>query len=416
MKKELTLPYAEIYEIKFSQVIRSKSSLRKAVVLYLTENHPGFNEESLWDYAVIKKNRKQTVYAVVLERNYFIQEKSVQKNLKFFIHTKEGKVLYLFRHRDFTETGKRRKISVVFVTSLILLLLAVTGILAVHNGIKNRKKIINEKLPEKEREEENPEIKEAVNIFDLINNLSQIITKNGGRGEVVQMIVGNSLKITFSLYGCSPYEVIHEISLDSKIEKCSCSQVMYKDGREYFELEIEEVLPALKIRQTDIKDILYMQEKLFGELSEGALTVVSAGIDENDGRVTFSLTSSLNELKDANQTVNEVLYNNGFFLLKFTERPAGEKDLFFIDFDAVMLVPEQFISKSITEEALSVLFGFEAEQAEEEKANENTAKTLKDKELPYDSFEKIGTVKKDGKELVYYRTREGKIVIKGDAR
>ena len=400
MEIELKLPYAECYTFSYPQKIRGKKKLYEYVRKAFMEVHPGFCDESLWDYKVIKETGGREIIGSVLEKDFFLEKRLSQKNVSFFIKTGNDRKIRLFRNCTFNEKGERRTYwKIIALTVFITVLISVICIYG--SGVKAKR------IPVISEPSETEEIQDALNGFDLMNSCAQVIKKHGGKAALVQYIVKDRGMITFSLSGCEPYELVCDLEKMDFVSRCRCEDVVYSGGKENFVITTEtKSFPVLqKIKsQTELLEILNSITKV---LQEPGINLVSSRAEEGSGLISLQLECNGENLSDVNRTLDQLCLREKLFVSGFSEMQSEGNGLFLVKADFISLEDIQNIKTENTGEKLSCIFEMEKMKPAEKSSSEKKAVVLKEDKTH--NLKKIGQVQKEGKILYYYRTEEGKI-------
>ena len=399
MEEELKLPYAECYSLEYPQKMAGRKRLYDFVKKSLYEVHPGFGEESLWDYKTVRKDSKKIIKAVVLDKSHFIERRVRDGKVIFYIKDDEGKKISFFRRKDFNEKGERKDKRLIFM--IILAVAVFTGILTAvcFTGMREKE------IPAIEEPSLPHVSEEALNAFDEINRFSKIINKHEGKTDSVSFSAADKACLMFSLTCCGMYELVKELTEIGEGAQIICDNVVYKEEKENFELKVELRLPGVNQSPVDETELLETQNKITKRLKEEDAGLVTASLDSASGRLSFELVCEGNKLSKINNVLNQLCLENNLFTASFLETSSGEKNRFLIKADFIKLSDLQNLSDGGEEEFLSKLFEYEKESA----AENNAGGKIMSENKKVKGWKKIGSVKKDGKDFYYYRTPEGKI-------
>lgn len=399
MEEELKLPYAECYSLEYPQKEAGRKRLYDFVKKSLYELHPGFGEESLWDYKTVKKGNVKIIKAVVLDRTYYIERRVSNGSAVFYIKDDEGKKISFFKKTAFNEKGEKKDKRLLFL--IILAAVLFTGVLAVvcFTGMREKEPpaIEEPSLP--------PASEKALNAFDEINRISKIINKHEGKISGVSFSAADKAYLVFSVSGCGMYELVSELADTEAEAQVLCDNVVYIDGKENFELKVELRLPQINQRSADESELLGIQNKIIQRLKEEEAGLVSASSELSSGRLLFEMVCEGKKLSKINSLLNKICQENSLFTASFSETASGEKNSFFIKAEFISLSDLQNLSDSGEEECLSALFEYVSENTPEKLTSR---KGLSETRI-VKGWKKIGAVKKDGKDFYYYRTPEGNI-------
>lgn len=401
MDIKLELPYAETYTLGFSQKIFRRKNINEYVYSELRKKHPGFNESSLWDYKIVREKEKRVIKAVVLNRDFYIEKILSQKNVSFYLSEKNEKIK-LFSSIQFSKDGTRKKsklLPIIIFFIFVLLILLLFG-----------------NIGRKEKYEENevtvPEIKtvEVLHLFDVINKFAFIISNHNAKIDLVQFGYGNFGELVFSVTGCEPYSLVKDLSVIENVSECRCDGVVYNGEKEQFEIKAQIIIPSIIQKQANEMELLELQSRITGILKNMDVSLASSAVDRLSGKVGFQFTSERNKLDEINRIITDACYKENLFISSFSESKDNERDLFFINFECILLDNNHRLKKSIIEENLSEVF--EEEIVINKKTTELSNTPIPQvSNNPLKNYKKIGSAKKEGKTQYYYRTEEGKILV-----
>ena len=401
----LSLPYAETYQSEIPPGMNSHKKLYEYTKKFLLANHPGFTEESLWDYFVKKKGNSKTVCAFVLDRDFYIKKRVTESNVSFIAQTEDGRRIKLFKKRKFTQSGRKKQIRKFFIVFLLffvpLFFLLITFFV---KDLNKEKEVITEA-------EEITGTTELKNSFDILNGCASVIIDNGGHARTVSLTTGNSMNVDFAVYGCEPYELVKQISENENITECRCGTVSFADGNAQFDLHVEFEKGGFIQEIPEEIELLELLKSITESLKDCGITVNSVFSDAGSGTVNLLLSTDPEHIKNANSILPFICAEKGLFITVFTERFESSQGIFFIEVEFIKPGAGQKILPAASEEKLSLLF--EAEKKEIIKPSQRKTEPLSSAEKT-GSLKKIGSVKKQGKTFFYYRTEEGKTIVSED--
>lgn len=399
MEIELTVPYAECYSFEYPKPKLRRRKLYEYVKRCLMEVHPGFNEESLWDFRVVHFENKKVVKAAVINRDFYLEKRLSDRKTVFFTKDSGKNNVELFKRCAFDEKGERRKHR-GYLIILFAMFISITGFV-IYTVSRTRSR--SEVIYETETEEE---ITDAVNVFDILNYFAQIIEKSGGKAKLVQFNAHPGGRVIFSLYGCEPYSLVCELEKDEKVFECICENVIYSGEEENFEVRIGINLPSVVPDAREERELLMLQNCITQKIREAELMIQASSLENASGSVTVQMECSEEELKKLNELLNYICLEKNLFLSGLSEMRSEGKPEVSVKAEFIALNEKQKVLSEGREEKLSdILFG-------KKKALSTEKKTLEAKKnLKRENIRKIGMVQKEGKVLYYYRTEEGKIEI-----
>lgn len=407
MKIKLTLPYAENYVIPIPQKIMGSKAIYDFIKQALIQKHPGFSSESLWDYFFTKDAYGRRARVVVITKALYTEKRILEKNCIFYFETEDGKKIKMFSGFNFKRNGERRKWRICFFGIISFLVLSAAGF-----GII---KAMDTKHHKEETElpvVETLEVRLHKNMFDVINNCSFIFERHGIIINSLQFTSENSAVLDFSAEGKQSYELIKELNEADFVKKCICQNITYWDEKEAFEIKIETDLSYSIVPSEDSMALLEIQERLSDEFKRTGAQMLSSGIAQDDGRVTFLMSVTEGNLKSLNERLNILFTENNLYLLNFSENRNSTLDSYQVSIEGLLVNKNQIIENPEKEETLSNIFIGKKEGKEASiTLKEDLSGVAKNNLNRIDGYKKIGTVKKNGKTFYYYRTPENKIYI-----
>lgn len=403
METELKLPYAELYTLEYPQNLTGWKKTERYVKQAMYEMHPGFSEESLWDYRTVRKKNSRNIRVCVLDRNYYIEKRMEKNGVRFYTEDTDGSRIKLFERKRFDERGDRRKIS-PGLSALCAVILAAIIILFIYQ-IKTKEtepSVIEEKAEQVFAEE-------ALNAFDVMNGFAEVIKEHEGKITEVSFSASDKAYLKFSVYGCTVYPLILGLQEVEKDVQISCENVIYSDGKENFELNAKLILPPVSQTISDEMKLLELQTRMAQSLKENGIKLISSSSDSGTGRLCFNLECNRKNLPGINEMLNKTCMDNNLFTALFSETYGKEKDKVLIRLEAIRLEKKQKIQDRNIKESLSSVF----ESEDKKTAAMEKAESIKDIphiiENPHPLWKKIGIVQNEGKNIFYYRTEDGKI-------
>lgn len=406
METELTVLHAEIYDIPTAEGLYGKK-LASYVREALERMHPGFNEESLWDYAKVCKGGKKAIKACVCDKGFYMEKRLEDGSVRFYIKTSDGRKARLFPPYKFSSDGSRRKGSVFVIPALLFL--ALCAMLLSFLFLKDGAKAETE-----ERMEVEIETEKLPDIMYLMNEAAGVVNALGGKTDSVQFAGTGGGELVMSVSDCSAKELASALDAVKEISGTQCGEVDFKDGTERFVIRIYTVLPSFMQKEAEEAELLELMERMTGSLKEKGGLPLSALCDSRGGRIFLQMNVRREDLGKVNEALASSFREEKLFLLSFTESYTGEGEYAFISLEAV-LTDEGYEDKAGgAEEKLSQIFP-QKKIAVGEKKKGGVMKNIEPAgKAERGRYLKIGTVRKEGKLYGYYRTEEGKIVILGE--
>ena len=408
MEIELNLPDAETYIIPIPQKINGSKAIDNFIRQTLSQRHPGFSNECIWDYYLIKEGKEKAAKTFVITKDFYVEKRLLEKNCIFYSMTKGRKKIKLFSAHKFTRNGERKKKGFYILLVLIpLLIVAVFGIIQGTEG----KVSVTEK-PVVQIIEEAQTIKHP-NIFDLINTCCEIFERHEVFISAVEFSTGSVTYLEFSAEGSQPYELIKELDKEESVKKCICQNIVYKEEKQSFEIKIETKEPYNLQQSTEGLFLLEIQGKLSEEFKKAGAVLVSGSIFEEEGRLSFIMTVNRENLGTLNEKINCIFVENNIYTQRFTEVENLTDNTLLVNIEGILLKDGQIIENQKKKERLSKIFIKEKEDNQNFQTQITKEKVAAEEEHAREShtYQKIGTVKKDGKILYYYRTEENRIYI-----
>lgn len=408
MEIELNLPYAETYIIPIPQKIKGSKAIETFIKQTLSQRHPGFSSECIWDYYLIKDGKKKTAKTFVITKDFYVEKRLLKKNCIFYSMTKGRKKIKLFSAHKFTRNGEIKK------KRLYILLVLIPLIAAAAFGIIKRadRKVYETEKPVVQIIEEAQTIKHP-NIFDLINICCEIFERHEVFISAVEFSTGSVTYLEFSAEGSQPFELIKELDKEESVKKCICQNIVYKEEKQSFEIKIETKEPFNLQQTTEGLFLLEIQGKLSEEFKKAGAVLVSGSIFEEEGRLSFIMTVNRENLGTLNEKINSIFVENNIYTQRFTEVKNLTDNTFLVNIEGILLKDGQIIENQEKEERLSKIFIKEKKDNQNFQTQITKEKVTAEEEHAREShtYQKIGTVKKDGKILYYYRTEENRIYI-----
>lgn len=405
METELKLPYAEVYRIK---IPRKEKCTESFVYKELLKLHPGFSEESLWDYKPLcsRKSSEKEIIAVVLERDFYIEKRALENNISFYVKN-EAKKIRLFSKFKFIRNGERRKIRIIpFVAAVAAFLsLIILSLL----GVKNFKKpiVIEETVIEVQTEK-------ALNVLELINHCAKIIETH--KGIIKQLsfnaFSANAGSLVFSVTDCEPYSLIKDLNQIENILECSCGSIVYNNEKENFEIKANIKFAGLIQKTTEEMELFELQNELIQMLKEINVIPILSNVEKGSRKISFKLEVKESELKIVNEKLDALFYERNLFITDFLEAKGSSSNLYIINFEVIELDKNQGIKNISEEEKLSEIF--EKDKTAKKVENIIQKQTEHKENIDIKNYKKIGSIQKDGKQFFYYRNDEGKIILSED--
>ena len=406
METELTVVHAETYDIPLTQKLYGKK-----LDLYVSEAlgrmHPGFCEESLWDYEMVYEGGKKVIKACVCDKDFYMESRLENGGAKFYIKTSEGRKVRLFQPYKFSPDGRRRKGRVFLIPALLLAVLCVLSVSFIF--LKEDGKVPLEVPSE-------PALEKPVvpDIFCILNEASGVVYALGGKAESVNFTGSGGGEIVMSVRSCSARELSSGLEKIDGITGTVCGEVDYTGESESFDIHMYITLPPFVQRQAEESGLLDLMERMTTVVKENGGVPVSALCDSQGGRIFFQMNVKTDVLSKVNEALAAVLRKEKLFPLSFSENCTGESDFAFISLDAVLMEEGYEDTGKNEDEKLSLIFPRKKTPVRENRKAELLPSVSSSEKAEAGRYLKIGTVRKDGKLYGYYRTEEGKIVILGE--
>lgn len=408
MEIELNLPDAETYIIPIPQKINGSKAIDNFIRQTLSQRHPGFSNECIWDYYLIKEGKEKAAKTFVITKDFYVEKRLLEKNCIFYSMTKGRKKIKLFSAHKFTRNGERKKKG--FYILLVLIPLLIVAVFGIIQGTESNVSVTEK--PVVQIIEEVQTIKHP-NIFDLINTCCEIFERHEVFISAVEFSTGSVSYLEFSAEGSQPYELIKELDKEAFVQKCICENIVYKEETQSFEIKIETKEPYNLQQSTDGLSLLEIQGKLSEEFKKAGAALVSSSIFEEEGRLSFIMTVNRENLGTLNEKINSIFVENNIYTQRFTEVKNLTDNTFLVNIEGILLKDGQIIENQEKEERLSKIFMKEkaANQIFQTQIAKEKVTVEEEHERESHTYQKIGTVKKDGKILYYYRTEENRIYI-----
>lgn len=401
MKQELTLPYAEIYTVSNSHSgVKTKEYIKKK----LEKIHPGFTADTLWDFASI--NKKQ-IKVVVLDKEYFIQTRLNNPFSSFYIRN-ENKKITLFSFWTFTNTGKRRNFNIIKILLTLLILILICLSIIKHKDATPLPQLTSSSI------EASIQIPNVMNSFDFLNFPARIIYENSGTVTNINYIYDQKGKLSITVKGMQPYSLIEKLSSADYIEECICSNIIFSNSIENFEIQILSKPLTLFISQKTNLELLELQKDFINSLFENNIPIINSSINQDLCKVSINIKADRNDVENLHYILSNLLFKGHFFLTDFLEYMNDDNSCF-IQIGFIKLDDEQIIENVFTQDYLSRILPVIQNEIQVTKQNTvtKTEKNITTNKNEH-NYRKIGSAIKDGKKLFYYRTEEEKIFISED--
>ena len=401
MQIELKLPYAECYNFEYPQKRKRKEKLSDYVKNELTGTHPGFSEESLWDYRTIKNDDKKLIISAVLDRDFYLEMRLTKNGSDFYTKTSKGKVVSLFKKNCFNEKGERKKYRKYIIILAAVLILPLPFLYARTFKEESFSEVQEISVVEKEED--------VFNAFDILNGCSAVIEKYEGKIKMFQLAIKGKSFLIFSLNGCEPYSLIRELEKEENILQCRCENIIYSEGKETYEIKIDLRSLSVIPKQISQIDLLQIQNIVTQELQAQKVKLVSSGVENGSNLITVQMECTGEELGRINEEINEICLREKLFITELSETKSDGEDRYFIKVEFLCLDGKQRIVTVNTEEMISKIF--EKEDFSLVKENTVVKKQTAEELNIHKNLKKIGMINKEGNTLYYYRSEDGKIEI-----
>ena len=409
MDIRLKIPYAEKYAIPLPKNMKGSKARDEYIRQFLIKSHPGFSSESLWDYFITKKEGVRTAEAAVIDRDFYVEKRILDKNCVFYFEAEDSKRTNLFSRFKFQRNGERKRRGKPLLLFFLfpLFAVAVFGIVMITK-------------PDPHQTEENPfpvievqEVRQYQNIFDFINNCCAVLEKYDVFISAVQFTSERAGILEFSAEGNQPYELIKELNETEAVINCTCGNIVYKDDKAAFEIRIETEVPHDMEPSDDEMFLLDLQGKLSDEFKKTGTEMISSSIIRSEGCVSFLMIAREESLQPLNEKMGVIFSENNLYTVKLSESSGGTDGSYQVNAQVILLKDDQTVESPVTDEKISEIFIRKKQEKKPLKMNgkkEQSGSMLQNGKN-MNAYQKIGTVKKDGKVFYYYRTEENRIFI-----
>lgn len=401
VKELLTLPEAETYIFNFLDYKKSKKKIKDFLKLKLKEVHPGFSSESLWDYVIIKNGQNKQIKTVVLNKEFYLERKLRNPNLKFEIDDGAGGKKNVFSSLKYKADGAYRK-----KTKLFLLLIPAVLIAVILFVLFKPEKTVVEK--QELQETGVVQIENVKNSLEIINSCCKVILDKGGKIKSTEYFSDEKNgKIKFFVTGCEPLSLIETLENESYIASCKCTDVVYENKKENFEIQIEFQIPQLYSDIQNEKELLLLQQQITDMIKQMNAVLLNARLGTEEGKLSFQISSERKNLKSVNEKLDELVIEKKLFITEFSE--LQNEDEFLINFEVIPLSGEQNLESVFEVEFLSEVYEGKERQTVKQKVVSKQKNQPSLKPAATEHLEKIGNVTKNGKEYFYYKNSDGKV-------
>lgn len=419
MKYQLSIENSEIYRNLPRYPFHKRY---KNVRNDLMQLHPGFTDESIWDFQADKKG----ITACVISRDFY-EEKRIFHPLCRFVAMEEGKKrkmreIEFFRWPDYTKDGKRRKQKrIAFLLTVIGICAAIGCFILLQDNFFNKELEINTFVPETEDSE--------VILSSLSSKLEDCISViNRCEGQLFYMESSRheNTVCRFGVYGGNVSTCIKELEMMENIQEVNAENLNWIDGKWEYTISciFSENLDSLNLKPWDNNCLICFSK---GEncIIELDCQLISSIIDEGNNLVFFTfLLEDKKPDSEFLQKLEKSLYKTGCIIenLKISPFTETNRNSFIVeiaikdvqDLASINLFPSKemsFIWKESAEKR--------SDQKIEKKASDGLENIISEKEsaLEIDTSgdlksSEIGRVKKGDKEVIYFRNNDGKINTK----
>lgn len=401
VKELLTLPEAETYIFNFLDYKKSKKKIKDFLKLKLKEVHPGFSSESLWDYVIIKNGQNKQIKTVVLNKEFYLERKLRNPNLKFEIDDGAGGKKNVFSSLKYKADGAYRK-----KTKLFLLLIPAVLIAVILFVLFKPEKTVVEK--QELQETRVVQIENVKNSLEIINSCCKVILDKGGKIKSTEYFSDEKNgKIKFFVTGCEPLGLIETLENDSYIASCKFTDVVYENKKENFEIQIEFQIPQLYSDIQNEKELLLLQQQITDMIKQMNAVLLNARLRTEERKLSFQISSERKNLKSVNEKLDELVIEKKLFITEFSE--LQNEDEFLINFEVIPLSGEQNLESVFEVEFLSEVYEGKERQTVKQKVVSKQKNQPSLKPAATEHLEKIGNVTKNGKEYFYYKNSDGKV-------
>ena len=403
VKELLKLPEAETYIFNFLDYKKSKKKINDFLKLKLKEVHPGFSSESLWDYVIIKNGQNKQIKTVVLNKEFYLERKLRNPNLKFEIDDGAGGKKNVFSSLKYKADGAYRK-----KTKLFLLLIPAVIIAVILFVLFKPEKTVIEK--QELQETGVVQIENVKNSLEIINSCCKVILDKGGKIKSAEYFSDEKNgKIKFFVTGCEPLSLIETLENDSYIASCQCTDVVYENKKENFEIQIEFQIPQLYSDIQNEKELLLLQQQITDMIKQMNAVLLNARLGTEERKLSFQISSERKNLKSVNEKLDELVIEKKLFITEFSE--LQNEDEFLINFEVIPLSGEQNLESVFEVEFLSEVYEGKERQTVKQKVVSKQKNQPSLKPAAAEHLEKIGNVTKNGKEYFYYKNSDGKVYV-----
>lgn len=401
MKIELKPPYAESYSLEMPEGKEEKISIYEKALKLLKENHPGFTSESLWDYGLCKAGGKKYLLAAVLDRDFYMEKRLLKNRTIFYVQKSDFKK-NLFAFYKFTVKGQRIKNRRIFVFSVLLILVIFLAFILFY--LKTDKKI-TEEIPQVVEKE----ISEIPNVIEQLNMCAHVINTLGGKISSVIYNADSKNNILFQVSEGTSLKIVDELLKTGTVKECSISQIIYDGEKQKFEIKacVDFTIPHQLF--TDENSMLVLREEVLDKLKESGACPVSSLTDSDSGIITMTFEADRKSLAGFNASLGLIAVEKNLFITSLSETRQSEKQICVISLEFIQIDKEQIIGGAFVEDSLSKVL-FEPEKDIPKTPVKEVDKTGAEKKMTA-GYTKIGSIRKKGKLLFYYRTEEGKIIV-----
>jgi len=228
MKYQLSIENSEIYRNLPRYPFHKRY---KNVRNDLMQLHPGFTDESIWDFQADKKG----ITACVISRDFY-EEKRIFHPLCRFVAMEEGKKrrkkeIEFFKWAGYTRDGKRRKRKGIAITLIAVLLCVLSaGLLFAHKKIGGK---TEETKPLVLETEETPRVIQGLS--SLLEKCVSVINKWGGQLVYLESSrcsstdLGNTV-CRFGVYGGNVSACVQELNSIENMETASAENLNWNNG------------------------------------------------------------------------------------------------------------------------------------------------------------------------------------------
>lgn len=417
MKYQLSIENSEIYR---NLPLYPFHKRYKNVRNDLMQLHPGFTDESIWDFQADKKG----ITACVISRDFY-EEKRIFHPLCRFVAMEEGKKrrmkeIEFFKWPGYTKDGKRRKRKGIIIAVIIAGICAATAFFSIL-----RKGSLENTVTE------NPSVYEPENLVINMPGLSSlteecitVINKWGGQISFLESSRSGDAICRFGVFGGNVSACVQELESLETMEKVSCENLTWVSGKwEYIISCFFSGTPYERDPDIWKSDFLSCFSKGEACIKETGSKLSSSYIDEGNNLVFFSFMTD--EKADAAflKNLETKFFDAGCILesLKVSPYLENNRNGFIVETGLREFMEGSVLLEKTATDADSFIWKKNLEITEEQPFskhyeqelafNKGNKSYVDDKNEDSGSTE-IGRIKQGNIIIAYYRNNDGKIYTK----